>query len=312
MAAFAAHGLHDPNALRIVESGVRMQGWHALALLGTALWTPRGGWLAACRGGGVRDRDAAVLRRGVFAGSGRGFFGRCGARRRHHADAGLAAARGVRRCAPDDPSRLPGRRRLRGAAGRGTGPSRRRDQRLARPAGPVPRPAGAAAWALDIWTDPREIEAPSVKSAADALRAIQRNWAAYGVGHHRRMALIAERLPPVKARPLVFPEPAPSSHLGAWTLLAADRLLVSAAKSVAIREWRVPVRGGSYRAAQPRILKLWEALTRFGRWPAAGQTCLDLGASPRRLDLGPGEAGRERDRGGQGPARRRPSRRCRG
>ncbi len=46
MAAFAAHGLHDPNALRIVESGVRMQGWHALALLGTALWVPRGGWLA--------------------------------------------------------------------------------------------------------------------------------------------------------------------------------------------------------------------------------------------------------------------------
>ncbi len=46
MAAFAAHGLHDANALRVVESGVRMQGWHALALLGTALWVPRGGWLA--------------------------------------------------------------------------------------------------------------------------------------------------------------------------------------------------------------------------------------------------------------------------
>jgi uncharacterized membrane protein YgdD (TMEM256/DUF423 family) len=46
MAAFAAHGMHDPAALRVVESGVRMQGWHALALLGTAAWAPRGGWLA--------------------------------------------------------------------------------------------------------------------------------------------------------------------------------------------------------------------------------------------------------------------------
>jgi uncharacterized membrane protein YgdD (TMEM256/DUF423 family) len=46
MAAFEAHGLHDPAALRIVDSGVRMQGWHALALLGAALWAPRGGWLA--------------------------------------------------------------------------------------------------------------------------------------------------------------------------------------------------------------------------------------------------------------------------
>ena len=56
-----------------------------------------------------------------------------------------------------------------------------------------------AAWALDIWTSPREIEVPSVKTAADALRAMQRNWAAYGAGFHRRMALITERLPPVKA-----------------------------------------------------------------------------------------------------------------
>jgi 23S rRNA (cytidine2498-2'-O)-methyltransferase len=143
-----------------------------------------------------------------------------------------------------------------------------------------PDPPVAAAWALDIWTDPREIEAPSVKSAADALRAIQRNWSAYGVGHHRRMALIAERLPPVKARPLVFPEPAPSSHLGAWTLLQADVLLASPAKAS-------PFVNGECRFEEDHIgppsrayMKLWEALTRFGRWPAAGETCLDLGASP--------------------------------
>jgi 23S rRNA (cytidine2498-2'-O)-methyltransferase len=61
-----------------------------------------------------------------------------------------------------------------------------------------PDPPVHAAWALDTWTDPREIEVPTVRSAADALRAMQRNWAAYGAGHHRRMALIAERLPPVK------------------------------------------------------------------------------------------------------------------
>jgi uncharacterized membrane protein YgdD (TMEM256/DUF423 family) len=63
MAAFAAHGLHDPNALRVVESGVRMQGWHALALLGTALWTSRGGWLA--------DAAAAAFAAGMllFCGS---------------------------------------------------------------------------------------------------------------------------------------------------------------------------------------------------------------------------------------------------
>lgn len=143
-----------------------------------------------------------------------------------------------------------------------------------------PDPPTAAAWALDVWTDPREIEAPSVKSAADALRAIQRNWSAYSVEHHRRTALIADRLPPVKARKLVFPEPAPSSHLGAWTLLAVDRLLASPVKTS-------PFVNGECRFEEDHIgppsrayMKLWEALTLFGRWPVPGETCLDLGASP--------------------------------
>lgn len=50
MAAFAAHGINDAASLRIVSSGVQMQGWHALALLATALWAPRGGRLADAAG----------------------------------------------------------------------------------------------------------------------------------------------------------------------------------------------------------------------------------------------------------------------
>ena len=50
MAAFAAHGVPDPAAAHIVASGVQMQGWHALALFGVALWSPRGGWLANAAG----------------------------------------------------------------------------------------------------------------------------------------------------------------------------------------------------------------------------------------------------------------------
>ena len=50
MAAFAAHGINDMTALHIVSSGVQMQGWHALALLGVGLWEPRGGRLADAAG----------------------------------------------------------------------------------------------------------------------------------------------------------------------------------------------------------------------------------------------------------------------
>jgi 23S rRNA (cytidine2498-2'-O)-methyltransferase len=143
-----------------------------------------------------------------------------------------------------------------------------------------PDPPVPAAWALDVWDAPREIAAPSVGAAADALRAMQRNWAGYAAAHHRRSALIAARLPPVRARPLVFPAPAPASHLGAWTLLAPERLLASPTKSS-------PFPNGECRFEEDRAgppsrayLKLWEACTRIGAWPAAGETCLDLGAAP--------------------------------
>ncbi len=143
-----------------------------------------------------------------------------------------------------------------------------------------PDPPVESWWALDVWTDCAEYAAPSVKTAADTLRGMQRNWLAYAAAQHRRMALIQERLPPVKARPLVFPEPAPQSHLGAWTLLAPDRLLASPAKTS-------PFPNGECRFAEDRTgppsrayLKLWEALTRLGAWPGPGDACLDLGASP--------------------------------
>ncbi len=143
-----------------------------------------------------------------------------------------------------------------------------------------PDPPVEAAWALDVWTSPREIPISSVKTAADALRAMQRNWSSYGVAHHRRMALITERLPPVKARPLVFPELAPTAHLGAWTLLAPDMMLASPTKTS-------PFVNGECRFEEDRVgppsrayLKLWEACTRIGDWPRPGQACIDLGASP--------------------------------
>ncbi len=143
-----------------------------------------------------------------------------------------------------------------------------------------PDAPGPAAWALDVWTAPREMPAPSVKAAADALRAIQRNWAGYAPLHHRRSALITEKLPPVKARPLVFPEPAPTSHLGAWTLLAPDRLLASPTKTSPFVNGEVSFAEDKEGPPSRAYLKLWEALTRLGRHPAPGERCLDLGAAP--------------------------------
>jgi 23S rRNA (cytidine2498-2'-O)-methyltransferase len=143
-----------------------------------------------------------------------------------------------------------------------------------------PDPPVASAWALDVWTRPVVHSVASVREAADVLRGMQRNWQSYGEGLHRRMALITAKLPPVKARALVFPQAAPDSHLGAWTLLAPDMLLASPAKTS-------PFVNGVCRFEEDHIgppsrayLKLWEVLTRLGAHPVAGERCVDLGASP--------------------------------
>jgi 23S rRNA (cytidine2498-2'-O)-methyltransferase len=143
-----------------------------------------------------------------------------------------------------------------------------------------PDPPVAAAWALDTWTAPQEIAAPSVKAGANALRAMQRNWSGYAAGWHRRTALVEAALPPVKSRPLEFPVAAPTAPLGAWTLLAPEVMLASPSKTSPFPNGVcgfVEDRSGPPSRA---YLKLWEACVLLRRWPLPGETCIDLGAAP--------------------------------
>jgi len=137
-----------------------------------------------------------------------------------------------------------------------------------------------AAWARNVWLDPREIPIASIADAARKLRAVQRNWALQAHAHFRRAALIEKALPHVSRRPLRFPAPLPKSPLGSWTLLRPDLLLASPRCSS-------PFANGEVRFVEDRkgppnraYLKLWEALTLVQRWPRPGERCIDLGGSP--------------------------------
>jgi len=138
----------------------------------------------------------------------------------------------------------------------------------------------AAAWAANIWHDCVELAVPSIGAAAKALRDVQRNWAMYAPLHHRRAALVQERLPHVSAKPIVFPATAPTAPLGSWTLLAPDRLLMAARCSSPFPNGEVTFVEDRTGSPNRAYLKLWEALTRLGRWPQPRERCLDLGASP--------------------------------
>jgi 23S rRNA (cytidine2498-2'-O)-methyltransferase len=141
-------------------------------------------------------------------------------------------------------------------------------------------PAIRAAWAANIWHDCREVPVASIGAAAGTLRAIQRNWAMYAPVHHRRAALIQERLPHVSAKPIVFPAAAPTAPLGSWTLLAADRMLAAASCSAPFPNGEVSFVEDRQGPPSRAYLKLWEALVRLRRWPRPGERCVDLGACP--------------------------------
>jgi 23S rRNA (cytidine2498-2'-O)-methyltransferase len=140
-------------------------------------------------------------------------------------------------------------------------------------------PAKPVAWVANIWREPVQIPIGSIGDAAKKLRAIQRNWALYSCAYHRRATLIVEKLPIVSAKPVVFGAPAPSAPLGSWTLVAPDRMLVSASCSS-------PFPNGEVRFVEDRTapsrayLKLWELFTLLDERPKPGDFCVDLGASP--------------------------------
>jgi 23S rRNA (cytidine2498-2'-O)-methyltransferase len=138
-----------------------------------------------------------------------------------------------------------------------------------------------AAWSQNTWFECERIPIVSIGDGARELRARQRNWAllqpelASG-----RAGLIAEKLPFVSSKPLAFGDVAPLAQLGSWTLLspvlmlAAQRCSSPFPNGVATF---VEDRGGPPSRA---YLKLWEACATLGRWPAAGERCVDLGACP--------------------------------
>jgi 23S rRNA (cytidine2498-2'-O)-methyltransferase len=136
------------------------------------------------------------------------------------------------------------------------------------------------AWAANIWRNVEQIPITSIGHAATELRDRQRNWAMYAPLHHGRAKLIAEKLPHVSAKPVEIGGVVPHGQLGSWTLLEPDLML-------AATDCSSPFPNGEARLVEDRegppsraYLKLFEAFVRQRRWPAEGETCLDLGASP--------------------------------
>lgn len=140
-----------------------------------------------------------------------------------------------------------------------------------------------AAWAQNVWTAPRWLEAASIGQAVRALTALQRNWRGHALpesGHQRRQALMEAALPHVSSRPLRFGEAAPTAPLGAFTLWEHDLLLASPSTTSPFADGEALFEENRTEPPGRAYLKLWEAFTLDGRRPRPGDLCVDLGASP--------------------------------
>ncbi|MCA9534954.1 MAG: hypothetical protein KC593_14785 [Myxococcales bacterium] len=159
---------------------------------------------------------------------------------------------------------------------REVGPCWHQHGRLILCAGP-PRPS---VWAQDVWLAPQHRVITSIGDAASALRAVQRNWVPLAEVQHRRLALIAEKLPPIKARTWPFPTELPDAAMGAYTLLSHDRLLFSATRSSPFPHGEVEFDEDHEGPPSRAYRKLWEVFTLLQQQPQPGERCIDMGASP--------------------------------
>ena len=141
-------------------------------------------------------------------------------------------------------------------------------------------PPRDVAWVANVWRDPIWLKIASIGDAAKQLRAIQRNWALYSLAHHRRAALIVEKLPKVSAKPLSFGDPAPTAPLGSWTLLDPETVLASPSCSSPFPNGEANFIEDRTEPPSRAYLKLWEAFTLLGIRPQPDELCVDLGACP--------------------------------
>ena len=117
-----------------------------------------------------------------------------------------------------------------------------------------------AAWAQNIWESPAFIPIESIGDGARKLSAIQRNWHLHSEEHHRRAALIQEKLPHVSEKPLRFGDPAPTAPLGSWTLWEPGLILASARCSSPFPDGEVRFHENKIDPPSRAYLKLWDCL----------------------------------------------------
>jgi len=147
-------------------------------------------------------------------------------------------------------------------------------------------PRSDVVWARNVWSDLHLVKVTSISSAVDRLRGMKRKWHRVHAPEDlfRRSSLIEAELPRWKRPTCPFPSEVPAADWGSWTLVDRDWMMAATKNSSpflsGIARFDEISEEQTIKPPSQAYKKLWEALTILGRWPKAGEVCVDLGASP--------------------------------
>ena len=135
-------------------------------------------------------------------------------------------------------------------------------------------------FAQDIWLEPHIVTFQSISEAVNILRQAGKFWYLHTVSHSGRSKLIREQLRKYGSLIREFPIEMDIPTIGGFCLLDQNTLVYSEKRS---KKWPSGVCQFIEDKTNPpnrAYLKLWEAITLLEKCPKAGDTALDLGASP--------------------------------
>lgn len=135
-------------------------------------------------------------------------------------------------------------------------------------------------FAQDVWLEPQRVTFRSISEAASILRQAGKYWYLHPIHQIRRSRLIEQQLrkcPPLQRN---FPIQDEIPSIGGFSLLNQNTMIFSSSR---LKKWPQGLCFFNEDKKNPpnrAYLKLWEALSLLQKIPKAGETALDLGASP--------------------------------
>lgn len=135
-------------------------------------------------------------------------------------------------------------------------------------------------FAQDIWLEPHIVAFKSISDAVRILRQAGKFWYMHPISHVRRARLIEKQLRKCPALTHHFPIKTDIPPIGGFSLLDQNTLIYSAKRAKKWPDGHCLFIEDKTNPPNRAYLKLWEALTLLEKHPQAGESALDLGASP--------------------------------